>query len=665
MSIVAMKKLRLIAVQSQKKALLEDLLRLGCVQVSESEADLDGLMNTLRDKRDEGAMERRSQQIKILNALKVLDQYAPVKKGLLTPKPEEDREKFLDEQVLDAGVTAADRILALDGEIRAIAASESRERAMLESLTPWMNMDLPLECKGTKTCDLLLGTVPASVTVMEVNGELAELRADATEIDSDNTDRFIMVLYLREEREEVLTALREVNFSQVSFSNVVGTAKDNIALCGDRLKKLAEQKAETADRLKAEGSQRTLLEMSADTAGTGITLCEAAEKLGNTDSVAFLEGWTPAEKEAELKKLFDRYDCAWELLEPTEDEYPEVPVKLKNNAFTNSMNMVTNMYSLPAYGTVDPNPLMAPFFILFFGLMMADIGYGVLLIIAGLVARKKLKPKGNALATWQLVLYGGIATLICGILTGGCFSDVVDRLCELTGSSFRMPFLFNAQDQSTAVLVGAMVLGLLHLNTGMAVSFHMKKKAGNLADGIFEEGSLWVILLGGVLFALPLLPGLIGAAWTVPAAIGTVGKAILIVGVVMLLFGAGRHSKGFGKITAAFGAIYNTATGWFGDVLSYSRIMALMLAGGVVGKVFNNVALMPARNAGRLTFGTTLVFLIIFLLGHTMNFGLNILGCYVHDLRLQCLEFFGKFYQDGGKPFRPLSFSETYRQVKE
>ncbi len=660
-----MKKLQLIAVQSQKKALLEDLLKLGCVQVSESEADLEGLMNTLRDRRDEGAMERRSQQIKILNALKVLDQYAPVKKGLLTPKPEADKEEFLDEQVLRQGVEAADYILSLDGEIRAVTAGESRERALLESLEPWKNMDLPLECKGTKTCDLLLGAVPSSVSVMEVNGKLAELHANATEIDSDPTDLFIMVLYLREEREEVLAALRDVNFSQVSFSNLNGTAKENISQCNERLKAMAEEKAKKVELLKAEGGKRALLEMSADAAGTGITLCEAAEKLGNTDSIAFLEGWTPAEKEAELKKVFDRYDCAYELLEPAEDEYPEVPVKLKNNAFTNSMNMVTNMYSLPAYGTVDPNPLMAPFFILFFGLMMADIGYGLLLIIAGLVARKKLKPRGNALATWQLVLYGGISTLIMGILTGGCFSDVVDRLCELSGSSFRMWSLFSAEQQSTGVLVGSMILGLLHLNTGMAVSFHMKRKAGNLADGIFEEGSLWVILLGAVLYALPLLPGMLNLSWSVPAALGKVGLVILIAGVAMLLFGAGRHSKGFGKVTAAFGAIYNTATGWFGDVLSYSRIMALMLAGGVVGKVFNNVALMPAVNKGGLTLGTGLVFVIIFLLGHTMNFGLNILGCYVHDLRLQCLEFFGKFYQDGGRPFAPLAVRTKFINPEE
>ena len=663
MSIVAMKKLRLIAVQSQKKALLEDLLKLGCVEISEPEVDLEGLMNTFKGKRDD-AMERRSQQIKILNALKVLDQYAPVKKGLLTPKPEADKDEFLNEEDLRTALGAAEHILELDGEIRSISARESRERSLLESLQPWENLDLDLDFKGTKTCDVLLGALPVTVTAMEAEGTLTELDADVTEISADNSDRYIAVVYRKEIRDEVLAALRELNFSQVSLSGLTGSAHDNIILCNQRLKAMAEEKQKTADLLLAEGSKRAMLEMGADAAGTGINLSEAAEKLRDTDSIAFLQGWTPADKEAELKKVFDRYDCAWDLSDPTQEEYPDVPVKLKNNAFTNSMNMVTNMYSLPAYGTVDPNPLMAPFFILFFGLMMADIGYGILLIVAGLVAMKKLKPRGGALATWQLVLYGGISTLIMGILTGGCFSDVVDRLCELSGSSFRMWSLFSAEQQSTGVLVGSMILGLLHLNTGMAVSFHMKRKAGNLADGIFEEGSLWVMLLGGVLYALPLLPGLLNASFAVPAAVGRAGQVILIVGIVMLLFGAGRHSKGFGKVTAAFGAIYNTATGWFGDVLSYSRIMALMLAGGVVGKVFNNVALMPATSKG-LNLGTGLVFAIIFLLGHTMNFGLNILGCYVHDLRLQCLEFFGKFYQDGGKPFRPLSFSEDYRQVKE
>jgi len=166
---------------------------------------------------------------------------------------------------------------------------------------------------------------------------------------------------------------------------------------------------------------------------------------------------------------------------------------------------------------------------------------------------------------------------------------------------------------------------------------------------------MWVIFLGGGMAVLKLL----GLDFMLMP-----GLVILGIGVVMLLYGAGRHSKGFGKVTAAFGLIYNTLTGWFGDILSYSRIMALMLAGGVVGQVFNTIAAMPAENSGA-NFVTVAVFFLIFLIGHALNFGLNLLGCFVHDLRLQCLEFFGKFYEDGGKPFQPLKVRSKYVSAKE
>ena len=190
-----MKKLRLIAVQSQKKALLEDLLKLGCVEVTEPELGEDDILSSLRDKSDEGAMERRSQQLKILNALKVLDQYAPAKRGMLSPKPEEVKENFLDKQGLEQALDAADRILRLDGELRAVSANESRERALEESLKPWQNLDLPLECRGTRTCDLLLGAVPASVSQQEAEGALIELDADLTQIEQDKTDSYVVVLW--------------------------------------------------------------------------------------------------------------------------------------------------------------------------------------------------------------------------------------------------------------------------------------------------------------------------------------------------------------------------------------------------------------------------------------------------------------------------------------
>lgn len=142
-----------------------------------------------------------------------------------------------------------------------------------------------------------------------------------------------------------------------------------------------------------------------------------------------------------------------------------------------------------------------------------------------------------------------------------------------------------------------------------------------------------------------------------------IGKIVLIAGAVLLLVGSARGAKGFGIIGAAFGCIYNTVTGWFGDILSYSRIMALMLAGGVVAQVFNTIAAMPATSSG-VNAVTIIVFILIFLIGHGLNFALNLLGCFVHDLRLQCLEFFGKFYEDGGRPFAPLGVKPKYVNVQ-
>ena len=303
---------------------------------------------------------------------------------------------------------------------------------------------------------------------------------------------------------------------------------------------------------------------------------------------------------------------------------------------------------------------MAPFFILFYGLMMADMGYGLIMIAAALVAMAMIKPRGGSLAFCQLLLYGGISTFIMGALTGGFFGDAPYQIVHMINPNSTwqgLPYLFSPVYNSNEVLYGSMVLGLIHLITGMIVSFVQKAKAGNLADGIFEEGSIWVIFIGAVPLALGIVLGQ-GVA-------KTLGLVILVLGVLMLLFGAGRHSKGFGKITAAFGCIYNTLTGWFGDILSYSRIMALMLAGGVVAQVFNTIAAMPAQSLGAANPLAILAFILIFLIGHVLNFGLNLLGCFVHDLRLQCLEFFGKFFVDGGKPFRPLRISTRYARPKE
>ena len=658
MAILRMKRLRLIAVRSRKEELLRELTKLGCLEISEAGEELRA-DESLRPE-SSGVVAARSRQASIDHALELLGQYAPVKSKLLSAKPELAGGVFLEDEGLDEAAALAESITEKNDQIRRIAAEESRQRALLESLQPWLSLDHPLEKTATERTELVLGSFPAKVRFSDAV-EALSTAADEAElfpVGEDRSAHYAALLCMKEQLAAALESLRSFGFTAAALGGLQGTPREASEEAQASLQTLAEEKNALIGEIKSLAVHRDELKLASDKLSTRVAMAESAERLVGTESTLILEGWLPAEREEELAELFRRFDCAWDIRDPEPDEYPEVPVKLKNNRVTNALNMVTDMYSLPAYGTVDPNPLMAPFFILFYGLMMADMGYGLIMIVAALVAMKKIKPRGGSLAFCQLLLYGGISTFICGALTGGLFGNAPEIIAGMFGSDWKgLPALFSPVRDSTLVLYGAMGLGLIHLNAGMVVSFLEKKKNGNLADGIFEEGSLWIILVGGILLALDML-GLVPSR-----VLHNLGLAILIAGAVMLLFGAGRHEKGIGKITAAFGCIYNTLTGWFGDILSYSRIMALMLAGGVVAQVFNTIAAMPSANG--VTPLSGLIFIVIFLIGHALNFGLNLLGCFVHDLRLQCLEFFGKFYQDGGRPFAPLAVRTKFINPEE
>ena len=646
-----MKKLRLIAVRSQKDALLQDLMLLGCVEVSElgSEPE-EEILRTLKRSSGEAAMERHTEQTKILNAMKVLDQYAPYKRGLLEPRPEVAMARFLDEQELKNDLETADRILALDGEIRAITARESRERATLESLQPWKDMDLSLDYRGTKTCDLLLGALPAAVTAMEAEGALGELAADVTEISADNTDRYIAVLYRKELREDVLAALRGLNFSQVSLSGLTGNARENITATEAAIKALEEEKAAKIQLLAAEGENRKALQTSADALNGLISKEEAGERFLNTGSTVYLEGWATVPEEKQLIETLEKYDCAWELTEPQKEEYPDVPVQLRNSKLVAPMNMVTDMYALPAYDGVDPNPLMWPFFIFFYGMMMADMGYGLLMILISLLAIKKAKPRGPSVKRmFPLMGLCGVTTFLFGAATASFFGDLIPQLVGMLnpGTTFTRLWtpLFDPLNDALAILIGALVLGVIQVFTGMGISVVHKIHKGETMDAVFGEITWYVILVGAALAILKVTP------------------LVLIVGGVMLLAGSvygamqqTRSPVGIAVKTfmGLFGTLYNSISGYFSDILSYSRLMALMLSGAVIAQVFNTL--------GALT-GNVFTFFLIAMVGNGLNFALNILGCFVHDMRLQCLEFFGRFYEDGGRAFRPVGISTNYIDI--
>ena len=631
-----MKHLRLLGMESEREALLKTMQDLECVEISHIDGSEEALKTGLAKPDDRALLNAQEESRAYRAALAALDRFAPEKKGLFRKRQGVSRASFFDEENERQARAAAEAINADMRRLGEIESERTKNEALRASLAPWLAVDAPLDSTDG-VLSLLFGTVGATVTDDALRALSDSLSGLLTwqQASSDKMLRYLLIACHKSVKEQALSALRELGFSTVSFRGLCGTAEENDKKLEAALAALESERREIERRVERFGGNRETLLEASDRAAILLRREEAKSRLVETDKVFLLEGWLPADRCTALEKALEPFTCAVETREPAEDEYPQVPVQLRNNKLTRPLNMVTEMYSLPAYGTLDPNPLMAPFFILFYGIMMADMGYGLLMRIASVIIGKKYRPKGTSGELFSLLGLCGLSTFIVGAMTGGFFGDFLTQLVAIVspGTVFTLPKLFDPLDDLTMILIGSMALGVVQIITGMAISLIEKCRRKKFLDAFFEEITWWIVFLG---IALAVLKK---------------GTAVLYLGCALVLLGPIVQGKGWGKLTGVFGSIYNHVTGYFGDILSYTRLMALMLAGSVIAQVFNMLAAMP---------GNVVAFLIISMLGNAMNFGLNLLGCYVHDLRLQCLEFFNKFYVDGGKPFRPMTLDTEY-----
>ena len=631
-----MKHLRLLGMESEREALLKAMQDMECVEISSIDGSEEALKSGFAKPDDKALMSAQEASRAYRTALASLDRFASEKKGMFRKRQGVSRAAFFSAESEENARTAAETINKDTRRLGEIESERTKNEALRATLAPWLTVDAPLG-GADGALAVFFGTAGLNVTDDALKALADSLDGLLTwqQASSDRSLRYLLVMCHGSVKERALSALRDLGFSTVSFRGMTGTAKENDKALAENLAALEKERQEIEQRIAGLGGKREALLEASDRAAIALRREEAKSRLVGTDKVFLLEGWLPADRCAEIEKTLKPFTCAIETREPTEDEYPQVPVQLKNNKLTRPLNMVTEMYSLPAYGTLDPNPLMAPFFILFYGIMMADMGYGLLMMIASVIISKKYRPKGTSGELFSLLGLCGISTFIMGALTGGFFGDFLTQLVAIVspGTVFALPKLFDPLDDLTMILIGSMALGMVQIVTGMAISLIEKCKRKKFLDAFFEEITWWIVFIGIALLALGK------------------GAAVLYVGCALVLLGPIVQGKGWGKLTGVFGSLYNHVTGYFGDILSYTRLMALMLAGSVIAQVFNMLAAMP---------GNVIAFIIISMLGNAMNFGLNLLGCYVHDLRLQCLEFFNKFYVDGGKPFRPMTLDTEY-----
>ena len=646
MAIVTMRHLRLIGLQAEREEMLRRLQHLGCLEITEPEpASDDPLLEKLRIPEAAELQRIREQYTAAEQALQTLTDHTPKEKNALEPLPFIDEQALTDESQLADGKSAAERLNRCREELASLQSRSEKLAAEEAQLLPWESLTMPLECATTEKVLIQMGTLPAVVPpeqireALEAAGDLYEFR----EVSVDRERRYAVLTVHISQAEDHVAAVKALGWSRVAPGDRRGTAGENLAALRHEQEKLAERKAALEQEIAKCADQKPELRQLSDASRIEMDRGEAKGRTRETAETFLLEGWFPAENTKELEMLLDGCTCAWQMTDPVPEDYPRVPVKLKNNRFTGPLNMVTEMYSLPAYGSLDPNPYMAPFFILFYGIMMADMGYGLLMMAASLLVLKKKQPTGGNRNFFALLGLCGISTFILGAMTGGFFGDFIPQLVKLfnpesTFTWFWQP-LFSPINDIIMVMLGSLALGCVQILVGMVIGFIYKLKHGEIAEALCEEAAWWVIIGCGV-------------------ALGVTGnKVFLWVLLAVLVISQSYGKKGIGgKIVGIGGSIYNHITGYFGDILSYVRLMALMLAGAVIAQVFNTLAAIP---------GNLIIFFVISILGNALNFALNLLGCYVHDMRLQCLEFFKYFYRDGGRAFRPVAAEPKYYRIAE
>ena len=669
MAVLQMQRISICALKRDRKAILEQLQSMGVMEMHQVAQDETGFekMDTQSAK---VSFEKRVQLTE--NALDVLNQYAPEKKSMfaslegneLIDKADWDEVAVKQEAVMDV----ADLLIADHKKIAEAQAEIVKLQTKIESLAPWMSLEVPMNYPGTKKTAMFLGTIAADMTLEMVYEKIAEdnpdLEAfDISVISQDRDAVYLSVFCLKEQAAEVENALRTCGFSRPAMVSEEIPAERKQKLEAQ----IAQIQAEIAgikDDINAHAKDREELKIIGDYYRMRAEKYEVLGTLPQSKRTFIISGYAAKEVIPAVEKAIgEAYDCVIDVEELKEDEEP--PVLLKNNGFSESVEGVLESYGLPHKGEIDPTTIMSFFYVFFFGMMLSDAAYGAIIAIVCLVVLKKFpRMSAGMRKSMKMFMYCGLSTLVWGVLFGGYFGDVVDVVSStFFGKELTIkPLWFAPLNDPMKLLIYSMGFGLVHLFVGLGIKGYMLLKDGKVLD-FFCDIVLWYIFLIGLIMML--LPSDIFASIAqtkivFPAALVTLSKALAIIGAVGLLLMSGRSSKN-PALRLALGAydIYNI-TGWLSDVLSYSRLLALGLATGVIASVVNQMGSM----LGKSVFGVIL-FIVVFIVGHTMNLAINLLGAYVHTNRLQFVEFFGKFYEGGGKPFEPFRAETKYVDIKE
>lgn len=668
MAVLKMQKINLCAMKKNRKRILEAVQAMGVVEVSSWQDEMEGFQ-----KMDTSAQKSQFEKTAAIidQALEILEKYAPEKKGMLASLAGRE---FVSSQTFNKAMQDKNLYLSVANEIVQLEKSMAENHAnilkmntKIDNIMPWVSMDIPMNTTGTKNTDVLIGTIEREVTQEQIYEILAanasEADVDVTVISTSRNQTCLVVICLKKDRECVEDALRTEGFARVPFLSRKDPAK-RIEVLKEKISKLEEENREAEAKMKDLAVNREDLRLISDYFRIRAEKYRVLGNLAQSENTFFISGYVPEKEAGKVADILEnRFDAMVEICDPDEGE--ESPVQLENNVFSASTEGVVESFGLPKKGEIDPTFIMSFFYVFLFGLMLSDAAYGLIISLAcGIVLWKYKGMEEGLKKSLRMFFFCGLSTLFWGLMFGGFFGDLV----KVVANTFfhkdmtLQAVWFEPLNDPMRLLLYSLLFGIIHLFTGLGIKGYMMIKDGRYLDCLYDVGFWFALLIGLLLLLIPseLFASIAGQTFIFPAFVNVLAKVLTIIGLVGIILMSGRRKKNPAlRIALGLYDIYGI-TSWLSDVLSYSRLLALGLATGVIAQVVNSMASMMGDGILGAIF-----FIVVFIIGHTLNLAINLLGAYVHTNRLQYVEFFGKFYEGGGRPFEPFKQNTKYIRIKE
>ncbi|EPY2277430.1 V-type ATP synthase subunit I [Clostridium sporogenes] len=650
MAIVKMNKFTLLAFESHKEKLLEELQSFEGVQFINLQNDAlieEDESLKLLDKDSVGSKysEYAANLSKLKFVLDFLEEYVTQASGL---KALLQDKKSLSYSTLNEKIktidwkSTYDDLKIKEDRLNYLSNERTKIDAEMNSLVPWKKFNAKFKTlKELKQTSYFIGTISKQYKEDFQNEFQDNLQNKYIEfINEDNEDLYIFALVLKEEEEKAKELFKNYGFSSLTLV-YEDSPKAVIENFNIKISEIDKEVEKINTEIKTYESKIEEIQIAYEYFNNLIIRLNASENFLKSEKVIAICGWNTLDTNEELENIIkkaignDYYLSFAQVNE--EDDVEEVPIKLKNNGFASAFESVVEMYSLPLYKEIDPTPILSIFYFLFFGMMLSDAGYGLIMVIVSSIALKKVKDTAKR-NTFKLFLFAGISTVIWGAMYGGWFGDLFSNYLGI-----KIPYLIDPAKGITQILILSVIFGLVHIFVGLGLKAYILIRSGQLKDAIYDVLTWYFVLIGAILM-------LVGVA-------SSVGKILLIIGFVGLFLTQGRSAPTLGgKIGGGIYGVYGS-TSYLGDVVSYSRLLALGLATGFIANALNLIVNLIPRPF------SYIISPILFIALHLFNLLVNALGSYVHTARLQYLEFFNKFYEGGGKKFTPYKLSDQYLKI--